>query len=236
MVHKSTPELMGEAFQQALSHWKRQPHEQPDLPPAPHVPKFTVALSRLRGARGSELAAEVGKLLKWPVYDRDLVEKIVEDSGVKAALAETLDERRTSWVTDCLEAFAGAPTMSESQFAFRLAHVLMSLAAHGECIIVGRGAGFLLPEETTLRVGVVAPLAQRVARVQQQEQLTQREAARQVKRIDEQRAAFVVDHFHKDPRDVEQYDLVLNTERLSLKHAAELIAETLRRMQAAAAS
>jgi hypothetical protein len=43
---------------------------------------------------------------------------------------------------------------------------------------------------------------------------------------------FVQGHFFKDPTDPANYDLLLNTPRLSIAQSAELIVQTLRRLEA----
>src|SRR5262249_41409867 len=48
----------------------------------------------------------------------------------------------------------------------RRAETLLSRAAHGECIIVGRGAAQVLPPKTTLRVRMVGPLQDRITATQ----------------------------------------------------------------------
>jgi hypothetical protein len=55
-----------------------------------------------------------------------------------------------------------------------------------------------------------------------------------VEKTDRERAGFVRDHFHKDPRDPRNYDLVLNAARFALPECAALIIAALFRLQAPA--
>jgi len=57
------------------------------------------------------------------------------------------------------------------------------------------------------------------------------EAARRVRDTDRERAAFVKDHFQKDARDPDNYDLIVNSSRFSTAACADLIVEALRRVQ-----
>jgi cytidylate kinase len=107
----------------------------------------------------------------------------------------------------------------------------LSLAAHGECVLVGRGAAQLLPPETTLRVRLVGTREDRIANLAQRVSLSPEDAAHRVDALEQDRVRFVVDHFGKDPRDPAQYDLVLNTSRFMALDCAELILEGLRRLQ-----
>ncbi len=58
---------------------------------------------------------------------------------------------------------------------------LLSLGAHGECIIVGRGSAQVLPSATTLRVRLVAPLRDRASIISQRFGIGLDEAGRREK-------------------------------------------------------
>ena len=53
----------------------------------------------------------------------------------------------------------------ESAYVRHLIETLLTLAMHGKCIIVGRGANVVVPSETVLRVRLIAPLGERIATV-----------------------------------------------------------------------
>lgn len=237
MAFQGTPELMGEAFNRAINRLRQQRVGELKLPRASPRPRpFTIAVSREAGAGGQAIALELGRRTGWTVYDRNLLDEISRQADLRKELLETVDEKYKSWVVECLEALHGAPVISQAEYQKHLVQVLRSLASHGECIIVGRGATAVLPTETTLRVRLVAPLARRVARVAGERALSQLEAARYVREADDQRTQFVQECFHHNPSEAEEYDLVLNSARYSDGRCAELILEALQRLQAEAES
>jgi cytidylate kinase len=85
----------------------------------------------------------------------------------------------------------------------------------------------MLPPRSTLRVGLFAPQNERIRRIASEKQISESEAAHQIKQIDRERRMFVKDHFRKDPLDMEQYDITLNTGRYSDEQCAILITEAL---------
>jgi cytidylate kinase len=95
-------------------------------------------------------------------------------------------------------------------------------------VLVGRGAGCILPRETTLHVRVVAPEEERIAFMSQWLRLTLAEAAERVRLRDARRAEFVLTHFHRRADDIHQYDLVLNSSLLGEELCSELIAQAAR--------
>ncbi len=229
---KTTAERLGEAFEQARRHWRRRAAgEGLQVAHAPVRPHFIIAISRECGAGGGEVARAVAARLGWPVYDRELIQKIAGEKGVRTELLESVDEKQTSWVLETLAAFADSKRISSAAFARDVAETLLALAVHGDCIVVGRGAAIILPEATTLRVRLVAPLDVRIARVQKKFGTSEKETARRVRETDAQRKEFVSSHFHRDVTDVQLCDVLLNTARFSTVQCADLIVAALRQLE-----
>ena len=61
------------------------------------------------------------------------------------------------------------------------------------------------------------------------------ETARHIEATDRDRAEFVREHFRRDVADPRNYDLVLNTSRFTVAECADLIIESLRRLESHAA-
>ena len=192
---------------------------------------FTIALSREAGANGSLVARAVGQRLDWIVYDRELVQHIAADMGVRASLLESVDEKHRSWLLECVDGLSSAPSVSESGYIRHLVQTILSLGSHGECVIVGRGAAQILPMTTTLRVRLLSPIQERIKSASQRLGISYEQAKKWVETTDGERTRFVREHFQKDPADPGGYDLILNSSRFSVSECAEIIIETLRRFQ-----
>jgi cytidylate kinase len=193
-----------------------------------------LAISREAGANGSAVGRLLGERLGWPVYDYELVERIAREMGLRSMLLEGVDEKRMSWLEECVGSFCSGRSITESAYVRHLVETLLALTMHGECVLVGRGANLIAPLETTLRVRLVAPLRERIATVQKRRNLPFEEARRWVEKTDRERAAFLKDHFHKEVGDPHLHDLMLNTSRFSLEACAEIIIDVLQRMEAQA--
>jgi Cytidylate kinase-like family len=207
-------------------HAERSKAAAAPLPPAPRP--FTVALSREAGTRAGDVARAVGARLSWPVFDRELVERVADDLGLRSSLLEAVDEKRTSWIQETLESLRGTSAVSGPGYVKHLVTTLLSLGVHGECIIVGRGGAQVLPEATTLRVRLVAPLPQRAAVISQRFGIDLFEAQRRTKQIDKERIHFVERYFHKDSVDPHHYDLILNAARFGVEGSANVVIEALK--------
>ncbi len=233
-----------EHFAEAMARLSKHPHpfahagdlapRQPEAeqPEALTGHAFTIAFSREAGAGGITVAREVGRRLGWPSYDQELLENLAKELKVDVSFLEDYDERRGSFLVDTIKAFSAAASVSEATYFGRLVRMLQVLGARGECLVVGRGSTFILPLATTLRVRIVASRDDRIAFIARERKLSAVEAARFVDTKDQDRNKFMKDHFHKDPADPQNFDLIINRSRFSVDETADLVIDALRRMQA----
>ncbi len=216
----------------------------PPLPESPHhgfrgertpppllkgVPAaLTIAVSREAGSRGYTIGQRVGQKLGWPVYNQELLEYIAQEGPFQQNVAETLSLDALRWADAQLDQLLREQNISQHPSVRELARIMLALGAQGEVVLIGRGAGLLLPRPSTLHVRIIAPREERVAYMSQWLRLTLDEAAEQVRLRDERRAEFLTTHFHRDPGDIYQYDLILNSSLLGEDLCAELITQAAR--------
>ncbi len=212
-------------------HWEELHEEQAQARRSASLP-LTIALSRQAGTPAAEVAGEVGRRLGWPVYDEELPRRVAHELGLDVRQLERFDERRQSWLLECIESLAAAPNVSESIYVLRLVKVIQSLGAKGNCILVDRGAAYILPPRSTLCVRLVGAREDRAAALARRLGLTHREAERKVDELDRERASFIRDHFRRDPLDPLNFDLILNTSHLSPRACASQIVEALHQREA----
>lgn len=231
MVQKSSAQRLAEALVGA-GKYASAPHAEAARARVPegHRP-FTVAISRQVGAGGTTTANAVGERLGWPVYDHQLLERIAEEMHLRVHLLESVDERHQPALLEGIQSFAQVAAVSENCYVRHLVETVLSLGAHGACIIVGRGAGHVLPPSTTLRVRVVADLEDRITFVCRDRGLARPDALRYLEGTESDRRRFVQGHFLRDPEDAQHYDLLLNSSRFGVAGCADLVVEALHRLE-----
>jgi len=186
---------------------------------------LTSTIIRETGARGGTIARHAGGKLGWQVYPQDLLEYVTQDAAARQEVLDDLPPGAEAWAQQQLQGLLQRQSISSNPSVIDLARIVLYLAARGEAIVVGRGAGCVLPAHATLNVRLVAPLENRIAYMAQWLRLTEAEAAEHVRRLDHRRAEFVQTHFHRDPADAHQYDLVLNSSLLGEERCADLIVQ-----------
>lgn len=217
-----------EAPQHGFRGEREAPSDRPLLPQA-----LTVAVSRESGSRGILIAKRVAKQLKWPFYDQETLEYTAQEGHLTQQIFNQLTEPQMDWVEQRLEQLVASKGISDNQAIHQLARVVLAIGVRGEAVILGRGAGCLLPSPSTLYVRVIAPLADRIAFLSQLERLTPEQAAEQVRLRDERRSQFVYAHFRRQHVDLYQFDLLLNSSQLGEEICSAVVAEAAQRKQAA---
>jgi cytidylate kinase len=198
-------------------------------PAPPAAPaSLTVAISREAGSRGGSIARRAGTKLAWQVYNQELLEYISGEGTFRQDIMNAVPAAGLRWSEERLEVLLREQNLSQHPSIGNLARIVLALGAQGEAILLGRGAGCILPPETTLHVRIIAPRADRIAYMSQWMRLTLDEAAEQVRLRDARRAEFIETHFHRQPGDIYQYDLLLNSSLLGEDLCADLIAQAAR--------
>jgi cytidylate kinase len=193
--------------------------------PSPGVPAgLSIAITREAGSRGATIAQRAGEKLGWEVYSQEMLEYGAQNAALREELLGKLPSGAAAWIDERLQHLLQETSLSRHPNIVELARLALTLAAQGNVILLGRGAGFILPTRSTLHVRLVAPLQDRVAYMSQWLRLTEEEAAEQVRKRDQQRTDYLATHFHRKPNDVHVYDMVLNTSLLGEERCADLIA------------
>ncbi len=196
---------------------------------APAVSCATVArfqnicISREAGAGDDDIARLVGQRLGWKVYDNELIEAIAHRMGVPVDDVRTLDELAPSVVQDWLLPLREEYYAPQEAYLDHLAKLIEAIGRAGESILVGRGAGFMLPRETTLSIRVIAPLKVRAQRLAERMGVSVRTARRAARDLDRRRLQFDRTMHRANSNDPHNYDLVLDSHSLGLEIAAEVV-------------
>lgn len=189
---------------------------------------LTIAVTREAGSRGGTIARMVGRKLGWQVYNQELLEYLAHERHLSRDLFDVLDDDAANWIEQRLEMLLKQQNLSQNASIVEVARVILAIGARGEAVVLGRGAGCILPPESTLHVRVLAPIADRITYMSQLERLTPEGATEQVTTRDSQRASFVETHFLRKPNDLYQYDLLVNSSLLGEEPSAQLIAQAAR--------
>lgn len=199
---------------QQLEKWRRE---------ARRGPRPCITISREPGAGGSEIARLLARDLNMDLIGGQIISRVAESAKMSEKVVRTLDEKYISRLDSFINSFFTARHLWPDVYLQHLTKVILAIGEHGNAIIVGRGAQFILPQERIFRVRIVAPFEKRVERVMKNASVSREEAERYVISTENNRAAFVRRYFREDISDPKHYDLVVNTGSLEIEDAAETI-------------
>ena len=195
----------------------RRPVEASGFPLGP-----AIAVSREVGARGGAIARRLGSKLSWQVIDSDMLEYSAQDPTACASLLNELPPEAPLWIDERMRWLQQHRVLAADESFEREARLMLTLGAHGEVIFVGRGAGFILPRETTLHARMIAPQEDRISYMSQLLRLSREQAAEHVRQREAERAEFLARCFQL-PESGIVYDMILNSSGLGEELCADLI-------------
>ena len=189
-----------------IEKWEKQTQTQ--------IPVITI--SSEPGSGGRVIAQGLAKRLGIDLFDRNIVKEIAESARISGAVIETMEKDRLSGIKDFISSLVNDRYLWPGVYLDHLMKVVAAIASHGNAIIVGRGANFLIPAEDRLSIRVISPLDTRVNNVAKEFGVTREEAKRRVINRENRRSAFIRQSFNADVADPRNYDLVVNTQKLDM--------------------
>jgi CMP/dCMP kinase len=205
------------------------------------MPATVVCISRTDGADGEAVGIAVASELGYRYVDREVVLRAAEKAHVDRATIEDV-ERRKSFVRRLLDGPTTPTVLAAVEAApFSLAaadvvagaldlrdvirSVIGDLAEEGRVVIVSHAASMALAgEPNVLRVLVTASPDVRADRISRSGKwLAPAEAAAAVRDADRNRQDYFRRFYDVDREEATYYDVVLNTDQLTAKHAAAIV-------------
>ena len=200
--------------------------------------RFVITVARETGSGGHNITRKLSDALGVPYYDRDLLRKASEVSGIHEQLFGAADERigLRQMLSAAEKVYTGEILPPDSDdyistrnlFSFQ-AKIIKELAETENCIILGRCANYLLMDKPyVLKLFIHAPLEARLSRVASYPLAwSQHEVARHIRVEDKRRAAYYHYYTGEEWRDAAGYDLSLDTDKLGEDGCVEFIKKIL---------
>lgn len=216
---KSIPQIVEEQVHRWQIQQKEKPEEKAIVP--------VVTVSREPGSGGRIVAQNLAAKLGFEVFHQEVLHEMAKRAEVSEQLLATLDERGLSILEDWISSLVYDRHLWPDQYLQHLMNVIGTIGKHGRAVVVGRGANFVLPPEQRFRVRITAPQNLRIENVVRDFNLTPDEAKRRVIKTESNRKAFIRKYFNSDIADPTNYDLVMNTETLTVDNAVDVIGAAL---------
>ena len=175
-----------------------------------------ITVSRQVGSLGTEMAQVVAERLRYEYVDKEKIAKALGTYGLPEPQLEKFDEKKPP--------FWDSWQVQRKKFQHFLEAVIYDFAMKGNVVIVGRGGQVLLrglPGVLNLRV--IAPFELRLKRILAEKGGDEKQAARLLRRNDRDSEGFIRTFFDINWDDAALYDIVLNSQKISLPTAVAVV-------------
>lgn len=193
-----------------------------------------VTIGREFGSGGHEVGNRLATRLDIPLYDNNLIRMVAEKLDIGEETAKALDETTLNsflkgFVLDPIEKTSQTkgteytPPLNQQVFELQ-SDIIRKLADRGSCVIVGRCADYLLRENPNcMNVFICAEWEDRVKRIAEKFDISERKAAEKIKRMDRERRYYYESHTGLEWGSIDSHHLLLNVSRLGIERAVDIL-------------
>lgn len=203
----------------------------------------------IRGGLGSGaylIAPEVAKILDVRYVDRQILTEVARH--LDSTVEEVADIDHVPWgfkgrvakeLGRAFEQISAGPVapfdlgphyvptgdvLTEEKYITALQSVIHDLVETEDVVLVSRGSQMILKDHPgSLHVYLHAPMEVRIPRVMDYFHIDEEQAGIKIEESDKARHAYVKRYFKADVEDMDHYDMVINTRKISLKEAIDII-------------
>ena len=176
-----------------------------------------ISFSRQVAAWGDEVAASLAEKLNYKFVKRTDIEKQIVELGFPKEKIPTYDERKPGF-------FASFASVRDEYLNY-VQYALLSAAKDNNAVIIGRGAFSIFEKmENHVAVRLVADENTRIERLKTEFNWNEKQAKQRINESDVNRDGFHKNFFNVDVKDSSNYHMILNTGKMNVDFAAELVA------------
>jgi cytidylate kinase len=181
-----------------------------------------ITIEREYGCGAAHIAGTVADRLGWKLWDQEITAEIARRLKCKHEMVAEREERCDSMFYRLIKAFmrgsfearidtAGLEVLDAEHLAILFERVVTDVAERGNCVIVGRGAPWILRHrDDAFHTFLYAPYEEKMRRTMELGE-SERDAASLLQSVDRERAAFVRKYYGKEWPDRSLYNLMINT-------------------------
>ena len=193
-------------------------------------------IGREFGSMGLVVGEKLAERLGIKYYDKELLQQAAKESGFCEEIFENHDEKPSnsflySLVMDTYSAgnYAATPfldmPLNHKVFLAQF-DTIKNIAAKESCVIVGRCADYALANHPDcINIFIHSDFEDRVKLISKRMDLTENKAKDLINKTDKQRASYYNYYTSKKWGDAREYDLCLNTSKLTVDQCVNIILE-----------
>lgn len=189
-----------------------------------------ITISREFGSGGREVGKRLADILDIAYYDKEILLKIAEESGLSHEYIQKYSAKIThSYPISIGRTFVAPPSISLSDQIFTTqAKIIRELAEEGPCIIVGRCGDFFLKEHNPMSVYIHGSIETRMKRCYEKGKddthLSEKEMKAKILSVDKTRKKYYEYYTGQKWHAAENYSVSISTSKFGIKDTASILA------------
>ena len=194
--------------------------------------KNIITISRQFGSGGRTVGRQLAERLNIPFYDRELVKQVAEETGFDTKFIEENGEFSPSESIFSFAVSQGVPCMqnglSVSDFIFCMQRQVILKLAEKPCVIVGRGADYILRDrDDVFDVFIHASMENRADRIVRLYGESEKKPEQRLADKDKKRKIYYKHYTDREWGDAKNYDMCLDSGRIGIDKCVDLIIDAI---------
>ena len=201
--------------------------------------RFVITINRELGSGGRTVGRILAEKLGVPYYDKALTKPLEEKFNMTADQIENLKSNNRSWWQDVKrvlilgeEAANSLDYYDEKKKKLVTSEavlkaekeILHSIAIEDSCVIAGRSAFYVMNGyPNSLNILIQASMEYRLNRIMGKRGISEKEAKKIIKEVDEEREEYLRNNAHTSRYDTRNYDLVIKMDGKTEEEAVNVI-------------
>lgn len=195
--------------------------------------KNIITISRQFGSGGRTVGRMLAERLGVPFYDKELVKQVADETGLDSAFIEENGEFSPSKSIFSFAMSQGIPCMqnglSMSDFIFCIQRQVILKLAEQPCVIVGRGADYILRDrDDCFNVFIHADMQSRAERIVRLYGESEKKPEQRLADKDKKRKIYYKHYTDREWGDAKNYDMCLNSGKIGIEKCVELILDAIK--------
>ena len=194
--------------------------------------KNIITISRQFGSGGRTVGRQLAERLNIPFYDRELVKQVAEETGFDTKFIEENGEFSSSKSIFSFAVSQGVPCMqnglSVSDFIFCMQRQVILKLAEKPCVIVGRGADYILRDrDDVFDVFIHASMENRADRIVRLYGESEKKPEQRLADKDKEGKIYYKHYTDREWGDAKNYDMCLDSGRIGIDKCVDLIIDAI---------
>ena len=197
-----------------------------------------VTISRQFGAGGLTLAKAAAKRLNYKFVSASIIDKMAKEANVSIEWIKSVEKYAGDGITRFLNKLVSSDFIDrhigedradfdESRYVVFLENLIKRIAEEDNVLFLGRGSQFILQDNpNAIKILLVADFEDRVKFIEKAMEVNKGKAEKIITTRQKRRDAFSKYFDDRHPNSLSLYHLIINTSKVSLSQAEDLIVWT----------